>query len=66
MTLYTLINDKADGDGCTVTTILQDDEEKVLARKTEEFTCRQAALEVVQGLRDWARARGIAIGISGL
>jgi len=63
MTLTTLIKECTNG-GCAVTTVLRDDEDKVVAEKTEEFSNREVALDVVQGLRDWARARGIGIGIT--
>jgi len=61
--LTTIINEKDDG-SCSVTTVLRDDTGHVLARKTEGFSCRQAAVVVVAGLRAWATERGIKVGVA--
>jgi len=63
MTLTTLIKEDAHG-SCSVTTVLRDDTGHVLARKTEGFSCRQAAVVVVAGLRAWATERGIKVGVA--
>jgi len=63
MTLSTLINEEEDGTS-SVTTILKDATGNLLAEKTEQFTCREVAINVVAGLRDWAREKGIGIGIT--
>ena len=62
MKLHTLIKEGPNG-CCAVTTTLRDDSGQVVAEKTEQFTCRAVAINVVTGLRGWAKERGIAIGV---
>ncbi len=62
MTLTTQIDDHRDGTA-TLTTVLLDDEDEV-ARKAQVFSSREPALAVVNGLRQWAKERGITLGVA--
>jgi len=60
MQLATLINVGSD-DSFSVTVVLRDDCGEVITKRSSSVSTREDAIEVVAGLRRWARERGVTV-----